>query len=356
MASTNFKLFDENKTNLLTDAEYEANVQRQNGVQSGIASSSLQNKFQLQASMMIKAIADLVVSKGFNALDSDTYSTFANNIANTLASVTFGGSDPTTSTQGYVGQLLLVTTAQSGFYRLWICVAVSGGTYTWERVNYKSGTDGTLGTITGITMNGVSKGTSGIVDLGTVITAHQSISHLAPKASPAFTGTPTAPTPATATNSTQIATTAYVKSNLSSYAPLASPGLTGTPTAPTAAQSVNNTQIATTAYVRTAASTKLECEFVSITPSGSGNLSVTFSHRPKFISGWYWYLYGSDRSGSYFAGVPVPSNTNTIHAMLMKYQSGYCYEITITISGNTFTFETSITAGYGGEIRFFAIY
>ncbi|EBS1442906.1 phage tail protein [Salmonella enterica subsp. enterica serovar Enteritidis] len=35
-------------------------------------------------------------------------------------------------------------------------------------------------------------------------------------------------------------------------APLASPALTGTPTAPTAAQTVNNTQIATTAFVKTA--------------------------------------------------------------------------------------------------------
>jgi len=32
------------------------------------------------------------------------------------------------------------------------------------------------GTITGITMNGVSKGTSGVVNLGTVITSHQDIS------------------------------------------------------------------------------------------------------------------------------------------------------------------------------------
>lgn len=32
------------------------------------------------------------------------------------------------------------------------------------------------GTITGITMNGASKGTSGVVDLGTVITQHQDIS------------------------------------------------------------------------------------------------------------------------------------------------------------------------------------
>lgn len=39
--------------------------------------------------------------------------------------------------------------------------------------NYNVGNDGT---ITGITMNGVSKGISGVVDLGTVITEHQDIS------------------------------------------------------------------------------------------------------------------------------------------------------------------------------------
>ena len=33
------------------------------------------------------------------------------------------------------------------------------------------------GTITGITMNGASKGTSGNVDLGTVLTAHQSLAN-----------------------------------------------------------------------------------------------------------------------------------------------------------------------------------
>ena len=36
------------------------------------------------------------------------------------------------------------------------------------------------------------------------------------------------------------------------YAPLASPALTGTPTAPTASEATNSTQIATTAYVKTA--------------------------------------------------------------------------------------------------------
>lgn len=61
-------------------------------------------------------------------------------------------------------------------------------------------------------MNGSSKGTSGVVDLGTVITSHQNISGKANLASPAFTGTPTAPTAAAGTNNTQIATTAFVNS------------------------------------------------------------------------------------------------------------------------------------------------
>lgn len=100
------------------------------------------------------------------------------------------------------------------------------------------------------------------------------------KASPAFTGTPTAPTAAANTNTTQIATTAFVlgqanstagtiamngtqaagTSNLyaradhvhptdTSRAPLASPTFTGTPAAPTAAADTNTTQLATTAFV-----------------------------------------------------------------------------------------------------------
>ncbi|HHT4105157.1 TPA: phage tail protein [Enterobacter hormaechei] len=74
----------------------------------------------------------------------------------------------------------------------------------------------------------------------------------APKASPALTGTPTAPTPVKTDNTTKLATTAHVKLVMADYAPLANPALTGTPTAPTAAQTVNNTQIATTAYVKAA--------------------------------------------------------------------------------------------------------
>lgn len=109
----------------------------------------------------------------------------------------------------------------------------------------------------------------------------------APKASPAFTGTPTAPTPAPGNNSTAIATTAFIAATLAALvnaapatldtlnelaaalgndpnfattisaqialkAPLASPALTGNPTATTQAPGNNSTRIATTAFVAAA--------------------------------------------------------------------------------------------------------
>jgi len=84
--------------------------------------------------------------------------------------------------------------------------------------------------------------------------------------SPALTGTPTAPTAASANTSTQIATTAFaqaaitagvaaVTSSNATKAPLASPALTGVPTAPTASSGTNTTQVATTAFVAAASPT-----------------------------------------------------------------------------------------------------
>lgn len=66
--------------------------------------------------------------------------------------------------------------------------------------------------------------------------------------SPAFTGTPTAPTAAASANSTQIATTAFVKGQ--GYSKTDSPTFTGTPKAPTPPTSSNDTRVATTAFVK----------------------------------------------------------------------------------------------------------
>jgi len=97
--------------------------------------------------------------------------------------------------------------------------------------------------------------------------------------SPAFTGTPTAPTAPNNTNTTQLATCAYVQNEIAGIsagvtsfntrsgnvvlsladvtsaggAPQASPALSGIPTAPTAAPGTNTTQIATCAFVAASA-------------------------------------------------------------------------------------------------------
>jgi hypothetical protein len=78
----------------------------------------------------------------------------------------------------------------------------------------------------------------------------------APLASPALTGTPTAPTASAATSTTQIATTAFVTTADNLKANLASPTFTGTPAAPTATAGTNTTQLATTAFVTNGLSTK----------------------------------------------------------------------------------------------------
>lgn len=88
-----------------------------------------------------------------------------------------------------------------------------------------------------------------LLGLGTMAT--ETAANYAVLASPALTGVPTAPTAAGGTNTTQIATTAFVQAAVTggTYAPLNSPAFTGVPTAPTAAVDTNTTQIATTAYV-----------------------------------------------------------------------------------------------------------
>lgn len=107
---------------------------------------------------------------------------------------------------------------------------------------------------------------------------HPTDTSRAPVVSPALTGVPTAPTAAVNTNTTQIATTAFVIGQAAATAPQmdgvaavgnslryaredhvhpsdstkassVSPNLTGVPTAPTAPVDTNTTQLATTAFV-----------------------------------------------------------------------------------------------------------
>ena len=81
MPKNNFKLFDENKSNMMADVDYNVNQQRLNGVQSGVASSQLQNKTLYQTALMCYALAQLMTANGYDANDADAVSTFVNNLS-----------------------------------------------------------------------------------------------------------------------------------------------------------------------------------------------------------------------------------------------------------------------------------
>lgn len=84
MASTNIKIFDENKANMKSDGEYASDTQRLLGVQQGVASSSLQNKTLYQVTLVSYAIAQMMVANNIDANDSDAVSTFVNNLSSTI--------------------------------------------------------------------------------------------------------------------------------------------------------------------------------------------------------------------------------------------------------------------------------
>ena len=122
--------------------------------------------------------------------------------------------------------------------------------------------------------------------------------------SPTLTGTPLAPTPSTATNNTQVATTAYVvnriandtASTLALKANIASPTFTGTPAAPTATAGTNTTQLATTAFVQAA--------LQALYPVGSIYINATNSTNPGTLLGFgTWTAFGAGR-------VPVGFNAS----------------------------------------------
>ena len=126
--------------------------------------------------------------------------------------------------------------------------------------------------------NEISAGTAGVASFNTrtgvvtLLAADITSAGGALLASPSFSGAPLAPTAATVTNNTQIATTAFVKNAIGTPvltfnsrsgavtligadisaaggALLASPTFTGTPAAPTAATADSSTTLATTAFV-----------------------------------------------------------------------------------------------------------
>ena len=73
MAEGNFKVFAESvaELNVMSDPEYATDSQRIAGVVPGLASPKLHNKLYKQATIMSAAIAQVLVERGFNAMDND---------------------------------------------------------------------------------------------------------------------------------------------------------------------------------------------------------------------------------------------------------------------------------------------
>jgi hypothetical protein len=138
---------------------------------------------------------------------------------------------------------------------------------------------------------------------------------LSPVASPVFTGIPTAPTPITSSNGTQVANTAYVQNNLAGFAPINSPAFTGTPLAPTVGLSDSSTKLATTGYVQgqnyvTAVSPALTG--VPTAPTAAVNTNTTQIATTQFVIGQgYAPITSPTFTGVPAAPTPLISDSST---------------------------------------------
>lgn len=151
---------------------------------------------------------------------------------------------------------------------------------------------------------------------------HPSDTTRAPLVSPTFTGTPAAPTPTAGTNTTQIATTAFVAT---SFAPLASPGLTGTPTAPTAVSTDNSTTIATTAFVKSVVN--------GVVPENAQSANYTtvlsdagkFIHHPSSDANARTFTIASNASVAYTLGTVISFTNLSANAVTIAIATDTMY-------------------------------
>ena len=143
----------------------------------------------------------------------------------------------------------------------------------------------------------------------------QTFAGLAPLLSPAFTGEPSAPTPAQSDQTSKIATTAFVAQalqgiNTSGLAPIDSPQFKGGPTVPTAAAGDASALIASTAFVALALQQLLGSP--PDTLNSLGELAAAINNDPNFYQTIAATL--NDPWATLPIGVPVPIYDNLVSA------------------------------------------
>jgi hypothetical protein len=161
------------------------------------------------------------------------------------------------------------------------------------------------------TLAGVAVATQTYVTSQGYITS-AALSTYALLASPTFTGTPAAPTAAANTNTTQLATTAFVTTADNLKANLASPTFTGTPAAPTASNGTNTTQIATTAFVQSQNTATLASYALLASPAltgtpTTGGIEIGFRSIPRSTTITTAAIGDRGRCIAASAGITIPN-------------------------------------------------
>jgi hypothetical protein len=220
------------------------------------------------------------------------------------------------------------------------------------------------------------------IPAGATITGYattSSLSSYAPLASPSLTGTPLSTTAAADTNTTQIATTAFVVGQASATTPvvdgtatvgtslkyaradhvhptdtsraaLASPTFTGVPLAPTATAGTNTTQIATTAFVTAAVpaiasfaeSQQLTSTTKAMSPFDVGVAMMTEGYRPAM-------LFTSATSGT-GAGAGLTTNVNQQLVGPNTATAGYAYAMSVVYTGFSTSSSSNTTVLFNKPI------
>lgn len=249
MASTNFLVFDEGKQNMMSDGDYSANTQRARGVTPGIAYPNLHNKLYYQVSVMAKAIADFMVAQGANASDEDVeqltadistaFTNFVDNKTKDVYLPLSGGTmKGNINANGYnitatkfIGNLQGKADSAANADSATKANQdkngkdITGYLYKTEDLTLNSNAEIlTVGNISEILNSFCTKfkNIQGTASYGeNSPTSIKSLNdNKAPKTSPAFSGTPTAPTPGVDTNNTQLATCGFVRNAIAKFAPM----------------------------------------------------------------------------------------------------------------------------------------
>ena len=182
---------------------------------------------------------------------------------------------------------------------------------------------------------------SNLVDASTT-----DISGKADIAGPTFTGVPAAPTATSGTNTTQIATTAFVTAaipaavDISGKANIAAPTFTGVPAAPTAAQGTDTTQLATTAFVN--------AEIAADLTAAIGSTVQAFDADTAKRDTTNTYTALQTMNAGIAIDGPYKQTAEAVSALAIDLATGNYF--TKTISGNsTFTFTNPPASGTVGS-------